>query len=165
MESKRARIVKPENKLKKKIGMDMNIHEILKPDVIKGAQAMINEKTESFLGWSKEDIAMLETHYKTLQASPEPLPEINRAVKKLVEQLRDRCGTFNYQLGSQVAKSLLRYMEVERVEHKKFVVVAGKHIESLQTIFAYNLTGDGGTQGKELMVSLRKLVKMYSDQG
>lgn len=162
MDDKIARIVKPENKLKKKIGTDVNIHDILKPEIIKGAQKVIEEKSDDFLTTAKEDMKLLEQYYAQLKAENGHNPELNKSMNNVAEQLRDRSGTFGYQLGSQVAKSLVHFCEEPHSNFEHFQIVCRKHMDSLQAIYTYNLTGDGGPQGKELIIGLKKLIKMYA---
>lgn len=157
-----ARIVRPENKLRKKIGPDVNMREILAPDVVRNAQKVIASKTEDFLGWARDDLAEMERAY-TLMQKQGVEQEYIRVILIGAEKLRDRSGTFGYQLGSQIAKSLVKFCnELKGLEEFALVVIR-KHLDGLETVFRADMQGDGGKLGAELMDGLRKLIAKYTN--
>ncbi len=155
-----ARIVRPENKLKKKIGEDVNMREILRPDVVRGAQKVINSKADDFMNWALDDLAEMEKAYNLMQqqAGRENMAVIIRNAEKL----RDRSGTFGYQLGSQIAKSLALFCNELHGGEDYALIVIRQHLDGLETVFRANIKGDGGSMGLELMDGLRKLIAKYS---
>ncbi len=155
-----ARIVRPENKLKKKIGSDVNLREILQPDVIQNAQQVIMDKKAEFLDWASEDLAIMEEAYYKLKTSgvTPPLLEI---ISRHAETLRDRSGTFGYHLGSDIAKSLARYCALSAPINQHLAIVIRTHMDGLQTVFKDHVTESGGLIGMELLQGLKKLVEKY----
>lgn len=155
-----ARIVRPENKLKKKIGADVNMREILQPDVIQAAQQVIMEKKDGFLEEAKVTLLNMETGYSQLTAGVNPAGHL-QAIFANAESLRDRSGTFGYHLGSDIAKSLARYCEQTNPANEHLPLVLRKHLDGLQTVFRQNVTDSGGAIGMELLDGLRKLIEKY----
>lgn len=155
-----ARIVRPENKLKQKIGADVNLRELLQPEVIQGAQQVIADKKDEFLDWTRDDMLKMEEAFAKLRIegpSAEPLAVIARHA----QTLRDRSGTFGYQLGSDIAKSLAKYGNQTKPQNPHLLVVLRSHMDGLQTVFKDHVTDSGGMIGMELLQSLKKLVEKY----
>lgn len=156
-----ARIVRPENKLKKKIGLDVNVRELLQPDVIQQAQQIIVDKKDEFLGWAAESLLQMEAaHYGLHHGSPDPQILLSTLTRE-AESLRDRSGTFGYHLGSDIAKSLARYCAQTSITNEHLALVARKHLDGLQIVFKDNVTDSGGMIGMELISSLKKLIEKY----
>ncbi len=155
-----ARIIRPENKLKKKIGADVNVREILQPEVVQSAQQIIMDKKDSFLQEALESLRLLEESYHHLHQGSTDAAYLT-TMSHEAELLRDRSGTFGYYLGSDIAKSLARYCEQSKKNNEHFVVVIRKHLDGLQTVFKQNVLESGGTIGMELMHGLRLLIEKY----
>lgn len=157
-----ARIVRPENKLKKKIGHDVNLREILQPEVVQQAQQIIYDKKEDFLGWTTRSLQLMEEAYFSLQHVSDSEPQALLAtLSREAESLRDRSGTFGYHLGSDIAKSLARYCALTQASNEHLAVVTRKHLDGLQIVFKDNVTDRGGIIGMELAHGLQKLIEKY----
>ena len=155
-----ARIIRAENKLKKKIGGDVSVKELLQPDVLEGAQGVINEKRDQFMELIFADVEAMERAYHTLTQDHKDMDAVVILLEK-AESIRDRAGTFHYQLASQIAKSLAKYAHEVTDVTSETITVLRKHLDGLQTVFRKNIEGTGGGVGIELMDSLQKLVQKY----
>ncbi len=158
-----ARIVRPENKLKKKIGDDVSIKELLRPEIVEEAQKVIHDRKDEFLSWARSDMAMMEEIYlQLLEHGADHDPVIY--IMQKAETLRDRSGMFGFQLASQIAKSLAKYCHDIKESDKNMTLVIRKHMDGLQTVFRENIEGMGGLIGVELMDSLKKLIGKYHSE-
>jgi hypothetical protein len=156
-----ARIIRPENKLKKKIGSDVNMREILQPDVVQVAQQVIVDKKDDFLGWTAESLQKMEAaHYGLHHGAPDP-HALLATLTHHAESLRDRSGTFGYHLGSDIAKLLARYCALTSIANEHLALIARKHLDGLQIVFKENVKDSGGAIGMELTSTLKKLVEKY----
>lgn len=155
-----ARIVRPENKIKKKIGTDVNLREILQPEVLQSAQQIIMEKKDGFLAEARDSMLAIEGAYNQINAHEDAEPNL-ALLRREAESLRDRSGTFGYHLGSDIAKSLARYAEQTSLANEHLAVVLRKHLDGLQIVFRQNVTDSGGAIGMELLDGLRKLIDKY----
>jgi chemotaxis protein histidine kinase CheA len=155
-----ARIVRPENKLKQKIGTDVNLRELLQPEVVQGAQQVIADKKEEFLDWTRDDLLKMEEAFTKLRIEAPTAPPLV-TISRHAETLRDRSGTFGYQLGSDIAKSLAKYSTQTNPQNPHLLVVLRSHMDGLQTVFKDHVTDSGGIIGMELLQSLKKLVEKY----
>jgi glucosamine 6-phosphate synthetase-like amidotransferase/phosphosugar isomerase protein len=150
----------PLNKLKKKIG-DVNLREILQPDVVQQAQQVIIDRKSDFLEWTAENLKQMEeSYYHLTQQSDDPNTLLDIMARN-ADSLRDRSGTFGYQLGSDIAKSLSRYCAATHAENPQLAIICRKHLDGLQIVFKDNVTDSGGAIGMELLQGLRLLVEKY----
>lgn len=156
------RVLPPDFSLKKKIGMNVNLNEIFTPERIAQAQKTIDDTQAEFVSWAQKDLIELDHAYRAIARNPEEAPQerIDK-VRKLAFSLKCQSGTFGFDLGSNVAKSLYSYT----VRHEKYdrdnIAVLRKHIDSLEVIFQQNIQGDGGDIGKELSDKLEKLIAKF----
>ena len=153
-------ILPPDYSLKKKIGEDVNIRDILTPEVVQKSQELIDSQQGDFIEWAFKDLVTLTHAFNALKKSP----YADGHFKKLLNvafSLKCQAGTFGFSLASNVAKSLYDYCNrITSIDEGAFVVL-GKHVESLTVIFQQNIKGDGGDIGKELMGTLAMLINKY----
>lgn len=156
-----ARIIRPENKLKKKIGNDVNMREILQPDVHQTASKILTDKKEDFLSWAAESLQELEKAYYALNNNVGEATIQLSSLTKHAESLRDRSGTFGYYLGSDIARTLAKYCAHSSPSNPHLAVVTRKHLDGLTIVFKDNVTDSGGAIGQELLTGLKQLVEKY----
>jgi chemotaxis protein histidine kinase CheA len=160
-EKKPARKVTPPNRLRQKIGHAANVRDLLKEEVIAEGQKLIDEKQEDFLKWAQEDVDRLSETLAKIQRDPMTVQDLETIVK-CAEHLRDRGGTFGYDLISEMAKSLVNYCGIITSPSDNHAIVVSKHIESLTIVIMKRIKADGGQIGAELMKSLTELTKKYA---
>lgn len=158
-----ARIVKAENKLKNKIGGEVNIKELLRPEVVQAAQEVIQAHKPEFMSLITSDLRAMEEIYHKMLSDADDLDPLVMLIHK-AESIRDRAGTIGYQLASQIAKSLAKYThEISKIDQNTLLVVR-KHLDGLQTVFRDNVEGAGGIVGVELMNSMQQLINKYHSE-
>lgn len=153
---------KPDFSLKEKIGKDININEILNTENIKASQQVINDSQKDFLKWVDNDLKTLEAFYR--QAASDPSNALTAVVdiQKSAFSVKSQSGTFGYDLGSAIAKSLYDFCENNYVVgDNKHILVIRKHIDTLNTIFHKNIKGDGGKIGQQVYDALGKLIQKF----
>lgn len=152
----------PDFSLKEKIGKDFNINEVLNNKSIAAAQTVINDSRKDFLLWVREDLKMLEDCYASAALDPEQALQHVVGVQKAAFSIKAQAGTFGFDLGSAVAKSLYDFCENNYVVgDAKHILLIRKHIDTLKTIFLRNVSGDGGTVGKQVHAGLQRLVVLF----
>lgn len=151
---------KPDFSLKEKIGVSIN--EILTSEVIKDSQDVINKSQKDFLKWVNNDLRTLENAYDELRKDPANGREPALIIQKSAFSCKAQAGTFGFDLGSAVAKSLYDFLENDYVEGDvNHTTVIRKHIDTLNTIFHRNVVGDGGKIGGQVFDALGKLIRKY----
>lgn len=156
------RILPPSYALKEKIGMGVNLQEIFTPERIAAAQKAIDDTQAEFVDWATKDLVELEHAYRGMAADLGSAPERIEKIRKIAFSLKSQSGTFGYPLGSEVAKSLYKFLGEKRKYNADNIIVVRKHIDALQVILQQNIQGEGGVMGNELMDNLKKLVSKFS---
>jgi chemotaxis protein histidine kinase CheA len=155
---------KPDFSLKEKIGV--NINEILTSEVINSSQEVINKSQKDFLKWVTNDLQTLENAYKELAKDPAKGRDAALEIQKAAFSCKAQAGTFGYDLGSAVAKSLYDFLENDYVEgESSHVIIIRKHIDTLNTIFSRDVAGDGGKIGSAVYTALGKLITKFEVRG
>lgn len=156
------KILPPDFSLKKKIGANVNISEIFTPERIEAAQKTINDTQSEFISWAAKDLTDLEHAYHAVARDPATAPAAKiDAIRRIAFSLKAQSGTFGFNLGSEVAKSLYDYMMKHTTYSAENITVIRKHLDALQVIFQQNIQGDGAAIGAELMQNLHKLVTKF----
>lgn len=154
--------IKPDYSLKEKIGKDVNMKDIFSAEAVKSSQEVINKTTKDFLKWVNNDLQNLENSYKLLAANPDKGREAAVEIQKVAFAIKGQSGTFGFDLGSAVAKSLYDFLENDYVEGEKtHIIIIRKHIDTLKTIFRRGVKGDGGKVGGEVHDALGKLIRKF----
>lgn len=153
----------PDFSLKEKIGMNMN--EILTSEVVKSSQEVINKSQKEFLQWIRNDLDTMEMSYAELAKMPEMGRDFALEIQKAAFSCKSQAGTFGFDLGSAIAKSLYDFLENDYVENDKgHLIVIRKHIDTLNTIFRQSITGDGGQIGAAIYTALGTLIRKFEVQ-
>lgn len=153
---------KPDFSLKEKIGKDINLKEVFSADAVKSSQEVINKTKKDFLKWVDNDLKNLESAYEALAANPAQGRESALVIQKAAFSIKGQSGTFGFDLGSAVAKSLYDFLENDYVEgESSHTLVIRKHIDTLNTIFHKNVDGDGGKTGNAVYNALGTLIRKF----
>ena len=156
------RILPADFSIKKKIGINVDLKQIFTPERIEAAQKTIDDTKSDFIKWAQKDLEDLEDAYSQLQKNLNGAqePEVEK-IRKLAFSLKCQAGTFGFDLGSEVARSMNNYINTHPTYDATTVTVLRKHIDALQVIFEQNIQGMGDKMGSELMDNLTKLVAKY----
>lgn len=152
----------PDYKLKEKIGKDVKLSEVFSADIIKNSQEVINKSQKDFLKWVENDLTTMENAYKSARSGSDDLDECVTVIKKTAFSVKAQAGTFGFDLGSAVAKSLYDYCENQFHSDPDQLIVLRKHMDTLRTIFHSGVVGDGGKVGAALHGALCDLVDKYT---
>lgn len=153
---------KPDMSLKLKIGKDINIGEILSNENIKGAQQVINDSQKDFVKWIENDLRTLEGYFAEAYADADNALNAVVGIQKYAFSIKSQSGTFGYDLGSAIAKSLYDFCENNYVVgDNKHILIIRKHLDTLNTIFRKRITGDGGAIGQQIYQELGRLITKF----
>ena len=159
--AERALVVAPDYALKKRLGDEVNINDILRPEVLIESQKIISKTQGMFLDWIAKDFAELELAYlawvKGKGASYLSLEKI----QKVAYGIKCNAGIFGYELASDAARSLFNFCTSKPKDSPATLMIVEKHLDALRGIFQLGIEGNGGKMGTELMDSLRKLLEKY----
>ena len=156
-------IFDPDYALKRKIGKELSIWDILTEENVRQAQQVITNAHGDFMEWVVVDLARLEHAYETLIETPEDDDAFSELLENALS-IKAQAGTFGFDLASDVAKSLYNFARNFNLKQrdKSHLLVIRKHIDILYIIFHQNLTGQAAGLGTDIMGSLTQLVQKYS---
>lgn len=152
----------PDFSLKEKIGKDVSMGEVLDQQSVSAAQTVIADSKKDFLLWIEADLEQLEDLYASAAIDPEQGLEYVVGIQKAAFSIKSQAGTFGFDLGSAVAKSLYDFCENNYVvgDHKHILLIR-KHIDALKSIFHLGVEGDGGSVGRQVHAGLLRLVELF----
>lgn len=157
-------ILPPDYNLKKKIGEDIDIREILSSENIRRSQEYIRNSQEEYLGWVMKDLVTMEHAYRSAIRDIDHCEPHAKKILRTAFAIKSQAGTYGYDLASEVAKSLYYFCEHHFQPQDTHLLYIRKHIEALTVIFQRNITGTGGLMGRELMHNLSLLGQRYIHQ-
>ena len=153
---------KPDFSLKEKIGKDVNMSDIFSKDAIEASQVVINKTQKDFLKWVENDLKTLENAYNAVVKNQAAGTENVDEIKRSAFSVKAQAGTFGFDLGSAVAKSLYDFCETQYKIDPNHLIIIRKHLDTLNTIFHKGVVGDGGKMGGAVHSALGKLIKKYA---
>lgn len=148
----------PTSAIRKKIGKNVNMHDVFSPEKIKECDAIIERANNEFL---KEALGIWQSiihDFGDLYANPDASLPILKKITKSSLEIKGKLDAIGYGLGMKIAKSLHDFAEKDCVP-QKHMVIYGKHIDAMNTVIRSNLKGDGGAIGSEIMKALAILIK------
>lgn len=155
-------ILQPDYELKKKIGINIDLGNLLEPQYLEPLQKTIQDGQRDFLLWVSQDLAMLQAEVNKLAGGAEAAREVIPQIRNVAFTVKSRAGTFGYTRGSEVAQLLYNFCTDDyRPDNPSHLIVLQKHIDTLYVIFSQHVMGDGGALGSELMGNLVKLIEKY----
>lgn len=153
----------PSFALKEKIGKDVKMNEVFTTEAIQSSQEIIKETKGDFLKWADTDLKAMNLAYQTAAKDAKEETSCITAIKKGAFSLKSQAGTFGFDLGSIIAKSLYDFCENNyRPQGDHHLLIVRKHLDALQTIFHHDLIGDGGKVGLALLQALGELIHKYT---
>lgn len=155
-------MLQPDFELKKKIGANLDMNELLRPEQLEQSERVIRDAHSEFVEWAKQDMAALEFAFRNMRDQPEQALMALPQIRNTAFLIKSRAGTFGYTRASEVAELLYKFTGADfTAQNAGHLTVVEKHLETLQAIFLGHVTGDGGPHGKELLDDLNKLVVKY----
>jgi len=152
-------IYAPDFTLRKALGMNTPLSQMITPDVLAEAQQAIDVLVKDSLSWISEDL-------KTLEASAHSLglQYLSQAVEQAKEaslSIKARSGTFGYVMASDVARLLYLFLSSNySATNPKHLIVMQKHIDVLKVIFAKGIKIREGI-GNDLYAELERLIATH----
>lgn len=135
--------------------------DILTEKVVSQAQVELMKSETNFLEWAKDDIALLEKAYKEHELYRTSI-KAHTALLEAAYSIKAQAGIFGYDLGTEVARMLVNYLNANGTLDENQLMVVRKHIDAIVVIFSQKIKETGRAIGEELIGSLKKLTEKYS---
>lgn len=147
----------PNRELAELIGTELKAADMFTEQLVMQAQEELQKQEAVFLEWANDDIHELERAYTVL--SDDWTDEAARErMMQAAYVIKSQAGIFGYDLGTQVAGSLVDYLEHHPRLKRDNLTVLRKHIDTMAVIFHQKIKQAGRDIGAELLDSLNKLV-------
>jgi len=117
----------------------------------------IEKVAANYLEYFREDLKVLSASFAQLSKSPEN-EEAREAVFNASHDIKGQAGSFGYDLITDIANHLCRFIEKIDAIEKKHLDVIGFHVEAMKIAEAKNMKGNGGPAGQKLLDGLKGVV-------
>jgi len=151
-----ADIYAPNTTLKAALG-NAKAEEILNDNVVEEAQGELMQAEEQYIAWAREDIAKLEAAFEELERRPGD-PMAHHLLLTAAYSIKAQAGIFGYDLGSEIGKRLVEYLQQNPVMDANRLVVVRKHIDTINVVFTQKIKDSGQQMARELLGSLHALI-------
>lgn len=148
----------PNVEIKQQIGEDVTAQDILNEEVVAEGQEAIKAAASEYVAWVRDDIARLEEAYRELTKRPSD-PTAHHLLLSSAYAIKTQAGTFGYDLGSQVGKMLVDYLNSNTIIDENRLMVIRKHIDAIAVIFNQKIKEMGREIAEDLIQSLHQLIE------
>lgn len=154
-----SRVMAPDNKLRRKIGVNVLLDDIFTPERIKECQEMLDTVHEGFLREMQQEIIVLGDEYMHAADHAEQQAALLEKSVERAFNIKSRMESLGFSFGFEVAKSLYRFLCDTPLCNEENITVVCKHVAVLNLIVKEGITDDGGHLGREMLADLQKLIK------
>lgn len=127
-------------------------------DAIARAEAVIANLADDYLDWVREDFVRLETAYETLKVGGEDKENID-ALFQIAHDMKGQGGSFGYDLMTAIGDHLCRLVESFEIVGPRELGMIRVHIDAMRVVITKELKGDGGNEGRQLLMGLSLVVE------
>jgi CheY-like chemotaxis protein len=129
---------------------------IITPEVVEEAQRELVKAEGEFVAWAEEDLNDLEAAYQKLSMRISDAAALDQ-LRSAAYRIKSQAGIFGYDIGTEVAGLLVKFLDEYAITTKENLVILRKHIDALSVVFMQKIKGQERI-GKELIASLRQLI-------
>jgi len=160
-EEKKAKILEPENRIKKKIGEHVDVFALIPAEVVERAEKEVEKVKDSFSNDNKKDIQNLRKIFDEMKndmlEGRTSFDFVSAKIAESVLDVKSRAGMCGYPLATEVATSLLKFCNKKGGTKERDIKIIDTHISALETIYRDGITGDGGHVGRSIISELKKI--------
>ena len=146
----------PNTAIKDQLG-GFSAADIITDAVMEQAQADLVKAESEFIDWARADILLLRAAFVGLSAIPADMPAKQRLMDAAYA-IKSQAGIFGYNLGTEVAAFLLKYVSEHQDFSRDSLLVMGKHIDAIEIIFKEKIKQSGQGIAEEILRSLQQLI-------
>lgn len=149
------------NSLREKLGSNVRMDKIFTPERIQACQQVIDTKQADMLMGVMGTLGSMEAAYHQLVTRPENAKKQLNTLAELAHSIRGKLDALGYSCGAHIAQSLVTYGKEGRV-HEKSSIICRQHMDVLNHVIKFKLSGNGGEYGEVVTQEIERLVKKYS---
>ncbi len=135
--------------------------EGIREDLIKAAEAKVQELVADYLAWVGGDLATLEGVLDELvPTSPRAADLLGRA-REILHNMKGNGSTFGYDLITEIAQSGGEILRKQQAIDDTRREALRHHVAALRVVVDKKITGPGGEPGKRLMGRLHAIAAPF----
>lgn len=123
-------------------------------DALAKAEDVIASLADDYLEWVQEDLARMEKAYDLLKAGEGDFKENLDNVFQIAHDMKGQGGSFGYDLMTAIGDQLCRLVERMEAAGPRELNMVRVHIDAMRVIITKGLKGDGGNEGRQLLMGL-----------
>ncbi len=124
-------------------------------EALAAAEDVIANLADDYMDWVREDLVKLEKAFETLQSGEGNAMDILEEVFQVSHDMKGQGGSFGYDLITAVGDHLCRLVEKMDSVGPREVEMVRIHIDAMRVIITKELKGDGGDEGRQLLMGLQ----------
>lgn len=156
MSGRKAKIIKVENTLRKKVGYGK-----ISEESIGRAETLLQTNNVDFRDIAKGIFETFRKDLKLARETPEHIPFLKEKLINSVMELKANAPMFKYELVGDLASVVLSFLEHIKELDKDAVSIIEAHEKTLSIIIAKSITGRGGALGEQLLNELESACARY----
>jgi len=118
------------------------------------AEEVIANLADDYLDWVREDLERLETAYEQLKNADGDAADALESVFQIAHDMKGQGGSFGYDLMTAIGDQLCRLVEKMETAGPRELKMIRVHIDAMRVIITKELKGDGGNEGRQLLMGL-----------
>lgn len=150
--SAKAQVIKPPQTLQGKV--EKGGPGAVDLEALARAESVIANLADDYLDWVKEDLVRLEAAYDQLQKGGDDVKADLDVIFQIAHDMKGQGGSFGYDLMTAVGDHLCRLVEKMEKAGPREVMMVRVHIDAMRVIITKGLKGDGGNEGRQLLMGL-----------
>ena len=147
-----AQVIRPPQTLQNKV--DKGGPGAVDLDALAKAEDVIANLADDYLTWVQEDLARLEAAYAEMEKGEGDPKELLDNVFQIAHDMKGQGGSFGYDLMTAIGDQLCRLVEKMDQVTPREVGMVRVHIDAMRVIIVKELKGDGGDEGRKLLMGL-----------
>lgn len=146
-------VLPPNRELFAMIGVSAG--SILDESMINMAQDELQKASDDFHTWVDDDVRKLTKAYNDYRETKSQ--ESYNMLVEMAYSIKSLAGVFGYDLGTQVARMMVNYLEKHPELDTNNLIVVKKHIDTIVVVFSHQVKESGRDIAIELIASLEAL--------
>ncbi len=148
--------IKASKELQRKVGTGT-----IDTRIVEKAQDVMDDNTVDFGPLARPDLDLLQKAIDNAAKDMSDGDAVLASFKEPIMNLKSNAGTFKYQFVSQLTGTVLMFLENVDKPDKKIVQIVDVLHKTILLSLAYQMKGDGGANGKELLKSFEEICTRY----
>mgnify|MGYP000509865512 CR=1 FL=1 len=123
-------------------------------DALARAEDVIANLADDYLDWVREDFVRLEAAFEKMKAGDGTAEENLEALFQISHDMKGQGGSFGYDLMTAIGDHLCRLLETLDKAGPREQGMIRVHIDAMRVVITKELKGDGGAEGRQLLMGL-----------